>query len=39
MVKCNLAESPHLMKEFDSWKFWLSSAALFAGILAVGLLK
>ena len=26
------------MNSFDSWKFWLSSAALFAGILVVGLI-
>jgi hypothetical protein len=24
------------MKEFDTWKFWLSSAVVFAGILAAG---
>ena len=26
------------MNSFDSWKFWLSSAAVFAGILVVGLI-
>ena len=26
------------MNSFDSWKFWLSSAAMFAGILVVGLI-
>jgi hypothetical protein len=25
------------LNSFDSWKFWLSSAAIFAGILVVGL--
>ena len=26
------------MNSFDSWKFWLSSAAMFAGILVIGLI-
>jgi hypothetical protein len=29
---------PDLNSPFDSWKFWLSSAAMFAGILIVGLI-
>jgi hypothetical protein len=26
------------LNSFDSWKFWLSSAAIFAGVLVVGLI-
>jgi hypothetical protein len=29
---------PDLKSSFDSWKFWLSSAAIFAGVLIVGLI-
>ena len=28
----------HLDPSFDTWKFWLSSAAMFAGLLTIALL-
>jgi len=31
-------EAAHLKPSFDTWKFWLSSAAMFAGFLAIALL-
>jgi hypothetical protein len=37
LTNCEGRGGPDL-NSFDSWKFWLSSAAMFAGILVVGLI-
>lgn len=34
----NNGEAAHLKPSFDTWKFWLSSAAMFAGLLTIALL-
>jgi hypothetical protein len=34
----NAGEAADLHPSFDTWKFWLSSAAIFAGFLTIALL-